>query len=307
MNSASKPGEISRRSFVGKAARGAFALAAPCPLLLASRGIGGDPPRDAGWKLRLSTSSILFLRLSIEKACERIAALGFEAIDIWSGFQGCPHLDDVERRLGPDGLRRVLEKNRLELFSFSVYVGGYAKYAELLGKAGGGVAIQGSAPPAKPEELTARMKEFLERLKPELELAEKYRSRLAIENHGDALLDSLDSMKAFVELNRSPRLGIALAPYHVQARGESVEKAIEICGEQLFFFYAWQKAEGAEQLPGEGPADFRPWIAALEKARYRGYANVFLHADLESEAMEKPLARSRDYLKACAEKPAPKG
>ena len=90
-----------------------------------------------------------------------------------------------------------------------------AKYAELLGGVGGGVAIQGSAGACKPEELTPKMRAFLESLKPLIELAEKNNSRLAIENHGNSLLDLLDSFKAFVDLNTSPRLGLALAPYHL--------------------------------------------------------------------------------------------
>jgi sugar phosphate isomerase/epimerase len=184
----------------------------------------------------------------------------------------------------------------LKLAAFSTYVGGYPKFAELLGKAGGGVAIQGSAPPCKPEELRAKMKSFLESLKPLAELAEKNNSWLAIENHGQALLDSLDSLKAFVELNRSPRLGIALAPYHLQAIGASVEEAIRICDEQLFFFYAWQKQPDLGQLPGHGPTDFKPWLAALAKAGYRWYVNPFMHGHVAPEAMAAALAKSRDYL-----------
>ena len=122
---------------------------------------------------------------------------------------------------------------------------------------------------------------------------------LAIENHGNALLDSLDSFKAFVDLNQSPRLGIALAPYHLQALGVSVEKAIEICGQQLFFFYAWQQADGTEQLPGHGPTDFSPWIAALADAGYGGYVNPFMHGDVRPDAMSQALAKSRDYLERC--------
>ena len=206
------------------------------------------------WRCRLSTSSILFKDLSLEEACARIAALGFEAVDIWSAYDKCPHLDDAANRLGPAGLKALLAKHRLELCAFSVYVGGYAKYAELLGGVGGGVAIQGSAGPCKPEELTAKMRAFFESLKPLIELAEKHNSRLAIENHGNALLDSLDSFKAFVDLNTSPRVGIALAPYHLQAIGASVEEAIRICGRQLLFFYAWQNepemAPTARPRPG---------------------------------------------------------
>ena len=96
--------------------------------------------------MRLSTSSIHYLHLPIEQACERIAKLGFEAVDIWSAHQGCPHLDDVAKRLGADGLRKVLDQQKLKLFAFSVYAGGYARYAQLLGESGGGVAVPVSRP-----------------------------------------------------------------------------------------------------------------------------------------------------------------
>jgi len=257
------------------------------------------PKLEAGpaWRCRLSTSSILFKDLSLEEACARIAALGFAAVDIWSAYDKCPHLDDAATRLGPGGLKTLLAKHRLELCAFSVYVGGYPKYAELLGGVGGGVAVQGSAGPCKPDELTAKMRAFLESLKPQLELAEKHNSRLAIENHGDALLHSLDSFKAFVDLNSSPRLGLALAPYHLQAIGAPVEETIRICGRQLLFFYAWQNQPGIAQLPGHGPADFTPWLRALAQANYRGFVNAFMHGAVEADTMSAALAKTRDYLK----------
>lgn len=254
-------------------------------------------PAERRWRLRLSTSSIHFQGLPIEQACERIAALGFEAIDIWSAHENCPHLDDVLKRLGPEGLKELLRQHKLKLYSFSTYAGGYAKYAELLGKAGGGVAIQGSAAPCQPAELTAKMKAFLESLQPLVELAGQHNSHLAIENHGHALLDSLDSFKAFVDLNKHPRLGLALAPYHLQIIKASVEEAISLCGQQLFFFYAWQNRPDLDQLPGHGPADFKPWLNALAKTGYRWYVNPFMHGHVAPDAMSAALAKARDYLK----------
>jgi len=255
--------------------------------------------------MRLSMSSNHFKSLPFEKACQRIAALGFEAIDIWSPYQKCPHLDDVLNRLEPDGLKEVLAKNGLKLYAFSVYVGGYRRYAELLGKAGGGVAIRGSTRPCNPKELTSRMKDFIEGLKPEIELAEKYNSYLAIENHGHALLNSLDSFKAFMDINTHPRLGIALAPRHLQGIKTSVDEVIAISGKQLLFFYAWQRAKGMNQLPGHGPTDFTPWIAALAKIDYRWYVNPFTHHAAEPDVMSAALAKSRDYLRKCYAKAVP--
>jgi sugar phosphate isomerase/epimerase len=288
------PEPLSRRVFLRRTA-GATAATLLAPALLSP---AASPAAAAGWRLRLSTSSIHYKKLPIEQACARIAALGFEAIDIWSAHEQCPHLDDVAKRFGPRGLQELLAQHKLRLYCFSTYVGGYAKYAELLGQAGGGLAIQGSASPCPPEDLVAKMKAFLESLKPLAELAEKHQSYLAIENHGQALLDSLDSFKAFVDLNRHPRLGIALAPYHLQAIGAAVEQAIEICGRQLFFFYAWQKEPDLGQLPGHGPTDFKPWLSALAGAGYQWYVNPFMHGYVEPDAMSAALARARDYLRA---------
>jgi len=276
---------------------GATAALGMIPAATASDAPGQRP--DSPWRMRLSTSSIQFSELPIEKACERIAGLGFEAIDVWSGHEGCPHLDDVASRLGPQGLRHLLEQHELKLFAFSVYAGGYARYAQLLGEAGGGIAIQGSTAACKPEELSVRMRRFIEELKPLVDLAEAHNSFLAIENHGDALLNSLDSLKAFIELNTSLRLGIALAPYHVQAADASVEQAIRICGRQLFFFYAWQYQPELKQLPGVGPTDMTPWIRALAEVGYRGYVNPFMHGHPGTEVVAANLATARDYLRTC--------
>ncbi|MCD6393125.1 MAG: TIM barrel protein [Planctomycetes bacterium] len=282
---------LNRRAFIKAAGLGSAGLVAGAPSAL-----GNPVAKPKKWRMRLSTSSIHFMGLPIEQACERIAKLGFEAIDIWSAHTGCPHLDDVAKRLGPDGLKELLKKHKLKLFAFSVYQGGYERYADLLGKSGGGVAVRGSAGKCKPEELTAKMKQFLESLKPLADLAEKNNSYLAIENHGGALLTKLDSFKAFVDLNKSPRIGIALAPYHIQAAKESVPEAIRICGKQLMFFYAWQKFPDAKQLPGIGPTDMTPWLQALADINYRGYVNPFMHGHTEPDEIAANLAKSRDYL-----------
>jgi sugar phosphate isomerase/epimerase len=289
---------LDRRNFLkAMSLGGAMAIARP------ARSVWTNEAAEVKkWQMRLSTSSIHFMELPIEQACERIAKLGFEAIDIWSAHEGCPHLDDVAKRLGAEGLKELLARHKLKLFAFSVYQGGYARYAELLGKAGGGVAVRGSGPACKPEELTTRMRQFVEDLKPLAEVAEKYNSYLAIENHGGALLCSLDSLKAFVDINTSPRLGIALAPYHIQALKASVPDAIRVCGGQLLFFYAWQNYPGSEQLPGVGPTDMTPWIKALADVRYRGCVNPFMHGHLEPDVMSANLSKARDYLKDCYRK-----
>lgn len=267
-----------------------------------ARGQEDAATKGTEWTMRLSASSVAFTKLSIEEACERIAALGFEAIDIWCPFRGCVHLKDVGDRLGADGLRALLTKTKLKLNAFSVYTTGYRPYAKLLGDVGGGVAVRGSQGGLpKAGELTKRMKAFFEKLKPDAELAAKHNSYIAIENHGNALLHTLDSFKAFVDLNPSDRIGIALAPYHLQGAKVSIPEAIKVAGKQLRYFYAWQRAKGVGQLPGHGPADVKPWLQALAEINYEGYVNPFMHHEPEPDAMSEALGKSRAYLLECGE------
>jgi len=248
--------------------------------------------------MRLATSSIQFKQLSLPQTCEQIAKLGFEAIDIWDEFDGCRHLVEAEK-LGGDGLKELLAKHKLKLCGFTVYRTSYERYAELLGKAGGGVAVRAcDYGKFKPAERPGRLKKFLEGLKPQIELAEKHNAYLAVENHGDSLLETPDSFKAFVELNRSPRVGIALAPYHLQAISASVPDVIRTCGKQLFFFYCWQHAADFQQLPGVGPTDMRPWLEALADIRYPRYVNPFMHGHPSTGEMTANLAKSVEYLAA---------
>ena len=304
-----------RREFLrrGGVALGTAALAAASPWAVL-RSPADEPaaaqatPKNC-WPMRLSTSTVMFSSLPVEKACERIAALGFEAVDFWHSGFGCPHLQEIEKRLGAAGLRDLLAKHRLKLYAFTCYnVGGvtYPKYADLLGKAGGGVAVR-EARYGRVTNLNAEMKAFLEQLKPEIELAGKNNTYLAIENHAASLLGSRDSFKALVDLNRSDRLGIALAPYHLQAAGISVEEVIAIAGKQLLFFYAWQNADGLKQLPGIGPTDMTPWIRALGAAGYTRYVNPFMHGHRGADEMTEALKTARGYLTRCHEQAFPMG
>jgi len=303
---------LDRRSFLRQTAASAASATLAMTGVSAGLSIGRNPcfaetTTESPWKMKLSASSIAFSKLPTEEAVARIASLGFDAVDIWSAHACCPHLDDVLNRLGAKGFREILSANKVPLYSFSVYQGGYAKYAELLGQCGGGVAIQGSAGRCDPKDLTTRMQAFMESLKPLADLCEKYDSYLAIENHGNALLDSHDSFKAFVDLNTNKRLGIALAPYHLQRCGEDVGDVIRTAGDQLLYFYAWQHAPGKGQMPGFGPVDFTPWLAALAEIDYKWCVNPFMHHEPEPDEMAAAFKTSREYLLECHQKAISQG
>jgi len=283
-----------RRRFLGGAA---------AALALASRARAAPP---TPWRMRLAFSSVMLAGLPIEEVCARAAKLGFDAIDIWCPFDNCKHLADVVSRLGPEGLKEVLAKHRLELASFTTYTTkmeaiGFPAYADFIGRFGGGVVVRESQYiNVKPENLTTAMRAFFEKLKPQIDKAAETKVRLAIENHGNALLGTPDSFKAFVDLNPSPQhVGLAIAPYHLQNIKAPVEEVIRTSGSQLLFFYAWQSAAAMDQLPGHGPADFVPWIKALADIRYQGFINPFMHGHPTPQALSEGIAKACTYLKDC--------
>jgi len=276
--------------------------------LLAMPGMAGlaRAASAAPWRMRLAFSSVMLAELPIEEVCERAAKLGFEALDIWCPFDTCNHLADVVARLGPDGLKQLLAKHHLALAGFTTYCTekeavGFPAYADFIGKFGGGLVVRESQYiRVKPEELTAAMRAFFEKLKPQIEKAAGTKVRLAIENHGDALLGTPDSFKAFVDLNPAPQhVGLAVAPYHLQNIKASVEDVIRTAGSQLLFFYAWQSADGMKQLPGHGPADFVPWLKALAGINYQGHVNPFMHGHQPPDDLSAGIAKACAYLKDC--------
>ena len=293
---------LSRRQWL---AAGAAAISV-APLAWSSAA-GQADKKD--WAMKLSTSSLHYRGLPLTEAVQRISALGFEGIDVWSHFEWagplCEHLEDALEKIGPDKFGAMLRERKLALNSASCYSVPFSRFAKLLGDCGGCVVVRGSSnfegTDVTAAELTRQMKQFFETLKPELDLAEKYNCSIAIENHsGSSLLNKLDSFRAFTDLNSHPRLGIALAPYHVQLNGESVEETIRVASGQLKFFYAWQHGEGTAQLPGIGPTDMRPWLRALAAINYAGYVNPFMHFEPEPNEMDAALKKSRQYLLSAA-------
>jgi sugar phosphate isomerase/epimerase len=285
---------LSRRNFLKNTTGVVAAITATqliSPLVL------GNEKNYSSPLYRYTCSSVNYSSLSLEEACRHISELGYEAIDIWeANWLKCTHLQYAAKNLQADGLKKLLEKYHLKLCGFSVYGDGYAKYAELLGQCGGGVSIQGSRAIAE-ESLTKDMKNFIEELKPAIELCEKHNFYLLIENHsGNSLLNKLDSLKAFVDNNTSNRIGIALAPYHFLLNKESVPEAIRTCGKQLRFIYVWSNEKGEKQMPGVGNVDMTDWIVTLKEIGYSHAFTPFMHQEPKPDQMDKLHKQSLKYL-----------
>ena len=58
------------------------------------------------------------------------------------------------------------------------------------------------------------------------------------------------------------------------------------------FFYAWQKGDSLDQLPGHGPADFKPWLEALAAIGHHGWTTPFVHGEEPAEKMAQAVAKA---------------
>jgi sugar phosphate isomerase/epimerase len=270
---------------------------------------GDQPAADASPSaLPLALSSVMFSELTVEEFCAKASGLGFAAMDLWCPFDRCRHLESAAQS-GASSFKALLTKYNLRRVSFTVFRtgvwnAGFPAYARFIGECGGGTVVrEAEYGRFETNELAAKMKAFFEKLKPEIELAAANGCVLAVENHGNGLLSTLDSLKAFTDINPDPKLvGIALAPFHLQATQASVEEAIRICASQLRFFYAWQHAEGTDQMPGLGATDFVPWLKALTTTHFSGLMSPFMHGGPPPAEMTQLVTRSVRYLKLCASK-----
>lgn len=249
---------------------------------------------------RFSTSTIMYHDSPFEVAMEEIAKTGCDAVDLWEAHGGYPvnHMQWVEKNR-PERLREFVESFGLKLWSFSIYWSPGNKRLERLqwlADAGGEVAVLGGGAGAD-QPVSAGV----DALRPLVDRAAELGLKIAGENHGGSSLNSIASMREFVGLAESPALGIALAPYHAMGAGESVPEAVRACAEKLLFFYAWQRAPGMAELPGDGTLDFLPVLQALRQVRYTGYLNIFTHTHVPRDEMTEGVVESRRYLESLAE------
>lgn len=235
-------------------------------------------------------ASSLYGHLRLEEILPEVRKTGATAIDIWPKVHGNQReqLDE----LGEDKFASMLSAFNVQLGCITQYpLGPFGLRDEmrLAQRLGCHTLVTGAAGPHELEgaELKAAVRGFVEKMKPHLEVAEQTEVTIAIENHAKSLIDTPDSLKWLAEFTPSPRLKIALAPYHLPQDTELLADLIRQCAPALEVFYAWQHGVGCMtqqpkeqellQMPGRGPLDFTTLLKALAEVNYRGWTEIFMH------------------------------
>jgi sugar phosphate isomerase/epimerase len=291
--------------------------AAPAALALGTGSFAADEKKP--FALRYILASSMYGKMKLGEILPEVPKTAARQIDLWPRH----HADQREQMdaMGHDKFAELLAGHGVHLGMTTRYdLGPFRLQDEMriVRKFGGRLIVTGSNGPKNLSgpECKAAVQQFLEKMKPHVAVAEQQGVTIAIENHANALIATPDSLRYLAELAKSPKLGIALAPYHLPQDEKLLARLIEDLGSKLVHFYAWQhgrgcmkklpKAQELEQMPGRGKLDFKPLLAALKKINYRGWTEIFMHPVprgipiLETTGqVTAEINRARQYLEGC--------
>jgi sugar phosphate isomerase/epimerase len=270
---------MERRQFIQAAA-----AAATAPLFAQ-----GD-----SYKLPYMLASSMYGQLPLAEILPEVAKTGTRVLDVWPKKHGSQR-EEIDT-LGVDIFAELLKEHDLRLGCSTRFdLGPLKLYEEMrfVKKLGGDMVLCGTVNrrgAKTPDEIKAVVKKFAETMKPHIAKAEEIGVTIALENHSSWVFDHPDSMRWFFDLVESPRVGVALAPYHLHAYKtgpQELAKLITDLGPNLKLFYAWEygkgcmkklpKKEELMQLPGVGSFDFGPAIRALRDSNFQGFVEIFMH------------------------------
>lgn len=259
-------------------------------------------PND--FSLRYIVGSSLYGCLPLAEILPQVPLAHSDVIDIWPRVHG-DQREQVES-MGHAAFADLLNTHGVKLGASTRFdLGPFGLQEEMVfaRQFGASLLVCGSKGPKglEGQELKDAVAEFARALQPHIDAAAEQGVTIAIENHGNALIESPDSMKWLIEFTDSPHLGIALAPYHLPDDADLVAGLIQDLDSGLSLFYAWQHGMGCHeklpkeqelmQLPGRGTLDFTPLLAALKKINFQGWTEIFMH----------PVPRGIPILETAAE------
>lgn len=309
---------VDRRTFLG-------AIAAGCGAMAWESAWSSTRPDGAGggdFSLNYMVSSAMYGKLPLDQVLDEVPRCGARLIDIWPAVHA-NHREQIED-MGLDKFSQLLETTGVGLGCITRYdLGPFRIHEdfELARRFQCPRMVCGGAGPKglHGSDLKSAVSEFLKRLQPTSAKAADQGLRLAIENHGNNLINTPDSLLWLVDEARKQKLpiGVALAPYHLETLGldaPQMARLIRELGDGLEVFYAWQHGMGCMnklprvqerlQLPGRGDLNFKPILDALKAVQFKGVTSIFMHpvprgipiADGGAASVTFLINQSRTYL-----------
>jgi sugar phosphate isomerase/epimerase len=256
------------------------------------------------FRLHYMLASSMYGKLPLAEILPEVVKTGATSIDIWR--EGHANQREQIDDLGLETFAELLKKHGVSMACTTIWSRPFAEECRFVKQMGGKLLVTGFVPENEPET-------FIETLKPQLAVAEETGVTVCIENHGGGF----DAIRRFADAAESvAHLQVALAPYHLPQDADALGKVIRDIGPKLGLFYAWQHGLGATrklpkeqellQLPGRGPLDFTPALAALKEINFAGPTEIFMHPvprgiPIRATAAEvtEEINRARAYLSTC--------
>lgn len=270
----------------------------------------------AEFQFKYIVGSCMYGYLYLGEILPEVAKCGATYLDIWPKSHGNQREQLAD--MGEELFASLLQKHNVSLGCITQYkLGpfGLQNEMKIAQRLGCQTMVTGGSGPRnlKGAELKKAVGDFVEKMKPHLEVAEQTGVTIAVENHGNNLIDSPDSLRYLAELRPSENLGIALAPYHLPQDAELIAQLVKDLGRATKVFYAWEHGDGCvkrlpkeqelKQLPAYGPLDFGPIVQALVDTEYSGWTEIFMHPVprgipiMETAAqVTSEINKSRTYL-----------
>lgn len=244
----------------------------------------------APFRLRYIVASCMYGKSPLAEILPEVRKTGADTLEIWANPHGNQReqIDDI----GEQAFLELLKAHQVKLGSLTCFKYGIFNMQgemQLVKRLGGDMVICNSGGPKDPPGATLKSEvaKFVEKLKPQLEIAEEAGITIGVENHGGGLIHSPDSIRYMIDQVPSRRLGLAMAPYHLPQDPAVIARLIEDLGPRLVHFQAWEHGMGCTQklpkeqellqLPQRGPLDWKPILAALKKINYEGRTEIFMH------------------------------
>jgi fructoselysine 3-epimerase len=275
--------------------------------------------------MKLAFSTNAFVHFSVVEAVEKIAAIGYDGVEI---LADAPHL--YPHAVGNTGLKNLsnaLERSGLEVANLNAntamgYYGrtfweplfepslanpdpaarqwrvDYTRRCLDLAKAldcrNISVTSGRMVPGCSPDAALTLLRESLEAV---LEHAEKLGVRVGIEYEPGLLVERYEELRTLLEVTSSPSLGANLDFGHSHVLGEDPEAVVAGLSPRLFNVHIEDihSRKHYHLIPGQGEIDFRGLFKILQRHAYDGFATVELYT--YPQQPEAAARRSLAYLR----------
>jgi sugar phosphate isomerase/epimerase len=270
------------------------------------------------WRLNYMLASSMYGSLPLAEILPQVKKTGATAIELWPKKHGTQR-EEIDA-IGHEKFAAMLREHGLSFGGTTRYDLGPFKLTEeisVVKKLGGSFIVTGGSGEWKnvtPDQLKVNVKGFVEKMKPHAALAAENAITIGIENHVNNLIDTPDSLRWLAdEIRTMPGIGIALAPYHLPQDTKLLSELIRHIDQKMTLFYAWEHGKGCmkpmpkeeelQQLPGRGPLDWKPLLAALKSVNFTGPTEIFMHPTPRgipilptSDETTAEIVRAKEYL-----------